>query len=68
MNDIDYKDMAGVMYSMYCKAVGGKAFNGDSLPNWETFSSDKTKETQSNAWILTAKATYQYILATSLYH
>ena len=38
-------------YDTYCTAVGGKAFNGDALPDWDTFRKDETKATQSAAWI-----------------
>lgn len=44
------------VYEAYCLAVGGKAFNGDHLPDWETFKNDPAKSVQSNAWIVAAKA------------
>ena len=47
---------AGIMYEAYCVAVGGKAFNGDPLPDWQKFRSDATKEKQSSAWIAAAQA------------
>lgn len=37
-------------YEKYCEAVGGKAYNGDSLPSWEKFKADKSKERQVEAW------------------
>lgn len=30
--------IAELIYTEYCKAVGGVAFNGDPLPDWDTFS------------------------------
>ena len=48
---MNINEIAKQLYTTYCEAVGGKAFNGDPLPDWETFSSDETKKKQSNAWI-----------------
>lgn len=44
------------LYTVYCQAVGGKAFNGDPLPSWDEFINDQTKEKQSTAWLKTAEA------------
>lgn len=44
------------LYTTYCQAVGGKAFNGDPLPNWEEFYNDESKKKQSIAWVETARA------------
>ncbi len=46
---------AKLLYETYCREVGGKAFNGDPLPDWETFRSDPTKQKQSDAWMAVAK-------------
>lgn len=46
MNDT----LAKKIYDKYCAAVGGKAYNGDDLPNSEEFFTDPTKEKQANAW------------------
>jgi hypothetical protein len=54
MNELE--KFAGYLYETYCKAVGGKAFNGDLLPSWETFRADETKHVQSEAWVSVAKA------------
>jgi hypothetical protein len=43
------------LYETYCLAVGGKAFNGDPLPDWATFRSDPAKKLQSDAWVAAAK-------------
>lgn len=47
--------LAKKMYDGYCEAVGGLAFNGDKLPDSETFFSDISKSKQSNAWIVCAE-------------
>lgn len=39
--------MAEEMYAAYCIAVGGKAFNGDSLPDWDTFYADPSKRNRA---------------------
>ena len=54
----DMEKLAGIMYTVYCKAVGGKAFNGDPLPGWEEFRADDSKQKQSDAWVETAKAAF----------
>lgn len=43
-------------YTAYCEAVGGKAYNGDTLPTWEEFAKDETKRTQADAWRKAVKA------------
>lgn len=53
--EIEIEKLAGMLYSCYCAAVGGKAWNGDQLPEWETFANDKAKEKQANAWRHVAK-------------
>lgn len=52
---IDIETLAKELYTAYCAAVGGVAFNGDPLPDWETFSTDMNKVKQSNAWLAAAK-------------
>ena len=46
--------LAGRLYETYCEAVGGKAFNGDSLPSWDAFRADPSKRKQSDAWLSVA--------------
>lgn len=48
--------IAKIMYSTYCHEVGGKAFNGDPLPDWATFRADPKKLKQSSAWVAAAQA------------
>jgi len=50
----DIEKTAGSLYEEYCKEVGGKAFNGDPLPNWATFRADQSKQKQSDAWVAVA--------------
>ncbi len=51
---LDIEQTAGRLYEAYCAAVGGKAFNGDPLPDWATFRFDPSKQKQSDAWITVA--------------
>ena len=44
------EDNADLLYSAYCKAVGGVAFNGDPLPEWTEFAADPSKQKQADAW------------------
>lgn len=46
----DMEQIAGQLYETYCHLVGGIAFNGDALPNWEEFSKDESKQKQANGW------------------
>ena len=50
MNTKHIEDHANLLYSVYCEAVGGVAFNGDPLPSWEDFAADPNKKRQSDAW------------------
>lgn len=54
------EEMAGLLYETYCQAVGGKAFNGDSLPAWKEFSGDASKSKQANAWRIVAETTLAF--------
>ena len=51
------------LYTVYCQAVGGKAFNGDALPTWDEFINDPSKEKQSTAWLKTAEAAMDLLLS-----
>lgn len=46
--------LARDMYDAYCEAVGGKAYNGEPLPNSSEFFADENKTKQANAWIVAA--------------
>jgi hypothetical protein len=52
---ISLEQIADALYTTYCQAVGGKAFNGDPLPDWQTFRRDPAKQVQSEAWIKVAQ-------------
>jgi hypothetical protein len=47
-------ELGEVAYETYCKAVGGKSFNGDALPSWagmkEAAKTDSKKENIVMAW------------------
>ena len=45
------ENLAELLYDEYCEKVGGVAFNGEKLPTWRDFSSDKSKQKQADAWI-----------------
>jgi len=48
--EADENSIAEIMYTTYCEAVGGKAFNGYPLPPWAVFVVDPTKQKQVKAW------------------
>ena len=43
-------ELAEALYTRYCVSVGGKAFNGDPLPDWYAFNNDAAKQEQVSAW------------------
>ena len=51
-------DIANDLYTTYCKAVGGIAYNGDPLPTWEEFKADVVKQKQANGWLEVAIRAY----------
>ena len=59
---INRETVAKALYTAYCEAVGGVAFNGDPLPDWKTFSDDPTKEKQANGWLSAADRAMQLLL------
>lgn len=48
-------------YTAYCVAVGGRAFNGDPLPDWNTFKSDPKKQPQVIGWKAAAHRAVQVL-------
>jgi len=58
----DIEMLAGILYETYCASVGGKAFNGDPLPDWDTFRVDPTKKKQSDAWVDVARQALEELL------
>lgn len=53
--------IAGELYTVYCREVGGKAFTGDPLPDWKTFRADPAKTKQSDAWVVAARRAMQLL-------
>jgi hypothetical protein len=51
LGDRDLMVIAGYLYEEYCKSVGGKAHDGQPLPNWATFILDVGKSTQAKGWL-----------------
>lgn len=51
--------LAQVLYTTYCEAVGGKAYDGKPLPSWQEFSTDPTKQKQTLGWMAAAHAVSQ---------
>lgn len=45
-----HSKLANLMYTTYCNAVGGKAYDGKPLPLWEAFVADPAKTKQADAW------------------
>ena len=48
-------ELAAELYAEYCRAVGGKAFDGSPLPTAKEFFDDHSKKRQSEAWVKAAK-------------
>ena len=47
---------AQAAWAAYCEAVGGKAFNGDSLPAWSVMVADSKKKQIVAGWRAAANA------------
>lgn len=54
-------EMAEVMYTEYCEAVGGKSYDGKPLPTAKEFFDDDSKVTQSMAWLRAAGKAIDYL-------
>lgn len=48
------EELAEKLYHTYCAHVGNKAWNGDLLPSWKEFRTDKNKILQSDGWMAVA--------------
>lgn len=46
----DLSMIACLLYTTYCNAVGGKAYDGKPLPSWHAFVADPTKTKQADGW------------------
>lgn len=55
----DLEATAGILYTEYCQSVGGKAWNGDTLPPWADFRADTSKTKQSDAWVAVAAKAFE---------
>jgi len=49
-------NLAGFLYDTYCFAVGGVAYDGKTLPTWDEFRFDPSKEKQVAGWYAVAEA------------
>jgi len=49
------EETAKKFYEEYCDAVGGRAHDGEPLPDWDMFFADPKKAKQSAAWLQVAK-------------
>ena len=58
---INAETVVNHLYTTYCAAVGGRAFNGDLLPDWEAFRADPSKKLQSDAWVRIAERAIELI-------
>lgn len=56
---VDDTILAGEMYTAYCAAVGGKAYNGDPLPDWPTLCDDPSKQKIVAGWMAAANAAHE---------
>lgn len=64
ISNITYDTLNGLakeLYHTYCESVGGVAFNGEKLPNWEEFSLDPNKATQAAGWMNVARKAVEMI-------
>lgn len=51
----DEENFAKELYAAYCAAVGGVAFNGEPLPDADTFFADPKKQKQVEGWMAVAQ-------------
>jgi len=59
---INRYSVADAIYTTYCAAVGGVAFNGDPLPTWAVLADDETKKKQSEAWLAAADRAMELLM------
>lgn len=52
------------LYGAYIRATGGKAFNGDPLPDADEFFQDRSKSKQQAGWIFAACEFLNYLDTT----
>lgn len=61
MTDEAKEAFAMTLYDTYCMEVGGKAWNGDDLPNATEFFGDPTKAKQVEGWKKVADVAISYL-------
>jgi len=49
-----HEAIAARLYGKYVEAVGGVAYDGKPLPEWDEFRADPAKRKQSDAWVAVA--------------
>lgn len=54
------EQIASDLYSVYSESVGGKAWNGDPLPDWATFRADPAKAKQVEGWLAVARKAAEF--------
>lgn len=54
-------EMAEVMYTEYCEAVGGKSYDGKPLPTAREFFNDDSKAKQAMGWLRAAGKAIDYL-------
>ena len=59
------EQIASNLYSVYCESVGGKAYDGKPLPDWNTFRADPQKAKQVEGWMAVARKAAEF---SSLQH
>lgn len=62
---IDAEKIARDMYDAYCSAVGGKAYNGQPLPQSDEFFADPHKQPQADAWRAAARVALKALTTTN---
>lgn len=62
METLPQEQLARKTYDKYCRAVGGRAFNGDTLPTAEQFFTDPTEQKQADAWRADVEETHDLFL------
>lgn len=61
----DTEKIARDMYDAYCSAVGGKAYNGQPLPQSDEFFADMNKQPQADAWRAAARVALKALTTTN---
>lgn len=62
VTDVTIESMADALYTRYCRSVGGRAFNGDTLPTWKEMAADPGKLKQVTGWREAAEEAFAHKL------